>query len=135
MAGFCPTEGLEEIARLVVDGGVRTADLELGLFTTAVPDAATTYATLAKPTDGGYAIITLTDATWADTSPGVKGYAVQTFTAGAGGYTGAIYGYYIANKGTQRLLCVEIDPDGGVPYTMGENDTYAVTPEISFTAP
>jgi hypothetical protein len=131
MAGFCPTEGLEEAARLVVDGGARSADLELGLFTTAGPDAATTYAGLGKVSGGGYAIITLTDATWDDTSPGVKGYVVQTFTAGAGGYTGSIYGYYIATKGTQKLLAVEIDTDNG-PYTMGENDTYAVTPSISF---
>jgi hypothetical protein len=137
MAGFCPTEGLEEVAKEVVDNTSRTTDLELGLFTTAVPNAATTYASLGKPTSAGtYLVKTLGDGTWTPGADGVRTYGVQTFTAGTGGWTGDIYGYYIATATgatTRKILAIEIDPDVGVPYTMGENDTYAVTPTINFT--
>ena len=43
-------------------------------------------------------------------------------------------GYAIASVssgGTQRLLYVEIDGSG--PYTMDENDTYKVTPNITIS--
>ena len=59
-------------------------------------------------------------------------YAEQTFTGGAGGWTGQVQGYFIASKsagGTKRLLYVEVDGNG--PYTINENDTYKITPNIS----
>jgi hypothetical protein len=138
MAGFCPTEGLEEIAIEVVDRSYtnRTGTLELGLFIDAAPGASITYATLNKASGTGSTPKVLVDATWNDTSPGVKTYPPVTFTAGSGGITGTIYGYYVAtipDTGSKKLLCVEVDLDVGVPYTMGENDTYEVTPTINFT--
>ena len=59
-------------------------------------------------------------------------YAEQTFTGGAGGWTGSVQGYFIATKsagGTKRLLYVEVDGNG--PYTINENDTYKITPNIT----
>ena len=133
MAGITPNEGETLIARIL---GLRThadrdADLELVLFTNASIDETITEATLTEPTGTGYARITLTDASWS-ISADVLSYAQQTFTAGSGGWTGAVQGYAIVTKssgGTQRILWIEDDPNG--PYTMNDGDTYKVTPNIT----
>ena len=131
MAGFTPNEGETLIAQVIhqrthVD---RDATLELGLFTNAAADETLTEATVTEPTGTGYARKTLTDASW-DVTADLASYAQQTFTGGAGGWTGSIYGYFIASVGTaQRLLYVEIDGNG--PYTINENDTYKITPNIT----
>ena len=130
MAGFTPDEG-EKLAQQVryfrthVD---RDADLELGLFTNVAPGETITHAALTEPTGTGYARITLTDASWSIPAS-VASYAQQTFTGGAGGWTGSIQGYFIATKaagGTKRIVHIEVDANG--PYTIAENDTYKVTP-------
>ncbi len=131
MAGFTPDEGETLIAQVIhqrthVDRGT---DLELGLFTNSSPVETITEATITEPTGTGYARITLTDATWSVTGA-VASYVEQTFTGGSGGWTGSIQGYFIASKGTtQRLLYVEVDGNG--PYTINENDTYKITPNIT----
>lgn len=133
MAGFTPNEGETVIANVIhkrthVD---RDADLELGLFTNVAPGETITHATITEPTGTGYARITLTDASWSVTND-VASYAQQTFTGGAGGWTGSIQGYFICTKsagGTKRLLYVEVDGNG--PYTIAENDTYKITPNIT----
>lgn len=111
----------------------RAADLELGLFTNVTPGETITEATITEPSGTGYARITLTDASWSAGDPFT--YAQQTFTAGSGGWTGPVQGYFIATKnagtGTQRILAIEVDGNG--PYTFAENDTYKITPQISFT--
>ena len=128
MAGFTPNEGEEFVANYVYKRTLtdRDATLELGLFTNAAADETLTEATVTEPTGTGYARKTLTDASWTVTNDTAT-YAQQTFTAGAGGWTGSVYGYFVATVtagGTQRLLHVEIDTNG--PYTMVENDTYDV---------
>ena len=133
MAGFTPNEGETLIAQVIHQRthADRDADLELGLFTNAAPTETITEATITEPTGTGYARITLTDASWSITND-VASYAQQTFTGGAGGWTGSIYGYFIASKssgGPPRLLYVEIDGNG--PYTINENDTYKITPNIT----
>jgi len=133
MAGFTPNEGETVIAQVVhqrthID---RDADLEIGLFTDAAPGETITEATISEPTGGSYARKTLTDASWNVTGD-LASYAEQVFTAGVGGYTGSIYGYFIASKssgGTQRLLYVEIDAAG--PFVMTEDDEYRITPNIT----
>ena len=133
MAGFTPNEGETLIGQVVhqrthVD---RDADLEIGLFTDAAPGETITEATISEPTGGGYARKTLTDASWSQVAD-LASYAQQVFTAGVGGYTGSIYGYFIASKssgGTQRLLYVEIDAAG--PFVMTEDDEYRITPNIT----
>lgn len=135
MAGITPNEGETLIANVVhkrthVD---RDADLELGLFTNATVDETTTHAGITEPTGTGYARITLTDANWTVTGD-TASYAQQTFTGGAGGWTGSVRGYFIATKaagGSKRLVFIEVDASG--PYTLAENDTYKVTVNVSYS--
>ena len=133
MAGFVPNEGEAAIANLVCKRVLtdRDADLELGLFTNVAPDETMTHAALTEPTGTGYARITLTDASWTGAAD-ARAYAQQTFTGGAGGWTGSVQGYCINTKaagGTKRLLVIEIDAAG--PYTINENDTYKITPNVT----
>lgn len=130
MAGFTPNEGEALVADIIYKRslGDRDADLELGLFSNVSPDETITESALTEPSGTGYARKDLTDANWTG-SADVRAYAQQTFTAGAGGWTGSIQGYFIATKaagGTPRLLHIEVDSAG--PYTLAENDTYDVTP-------
>jgi hypothetical protein len=130
MAGIVPNEAEKLIADIVFKRVLtdRDANLELGLFTNSTVSESTTLASITEPTGTGYARVTLTDASWTGAAD-VRSYAAQTFTGGVGGWTGSVYGYFIATKssgGTQRLLLLEVDPDG--PYTINESDTYAVTP-------
>lgn len=133
MAGFVPNEG-EALALSVVVQRVltdRDANLELGLFTNASVDETTTHAAITEPTGTGYARITLTDGSWTGAAD-TRAYAQQTFTGGAGGWAGTVKGYFIATKaggGTQRLFFIEVDAAG--PYTINENDTYKVTPNVT----
>ena len=133
MAGFTPDEGETLIAQLIHQRihADRDADLELGLFTNVAPGEAIAEAAITEPVGTGYARITLTDASWSVVGD-TASYAEQTFTGGAGGWTGSVQGYFIATKsagGTKRLLYVEVDGNG--PYTINENDTYKITPNIS----
>ena len=133
MAGFTPDEGEALIAQVIHQRihADRDADLELGLFTNVAPGETLTHAAVTEPTGTGYARITLADASWSVVGD-TASYAQQTFTGGAGGWTGAVQGYFIATKsagGTKRLLYVEVDGNG--PYTINENDTYKITPNIA----
>lgn len=131
MAGFLPNEGETLMANLVFKNADvdRGTDLELLLFTNSSPGETITEATLTEPTGTGYARITLTDASWS-VSGDVASYAQQTFTAGSGGWTGSIQGYAIVTKGTTpRIVAIEVDGNG--PYTLNENDTYKITPNIT----
>ena len=135
MAGFTPNEGEELIAQIIHQRihADRDATLEMLLFDDVAPGETITEATISEVSGTGYARKTLTDASWVVTND-VASYAQQTFTAGAGGWTGDVAGYAIASVsggGTQRLLYVEIDGSG--PYTMAENDTYKVTPNITIS--
>lgn len=128
MAGFTPDEGEamfgdQHWKNITTDRGINT---ELLLFTNVAPGETITEATLTEPTGTGYARITLTDASWTG-SGDTRSYAEQTFTGGAGGWTGSIQGYAIVSKGTTpRIMAIEIDASG--PYTISEDDTYKVTP-------
>jgi len=134
MAGLVPNEGETLMGELVFknDESDRPADLEIGLMTDTQGETLAE-ATINEPTGTGYARQTLTDASWSVTT-GVASYAQITFTGGSGGWTGSVTGYFIATKsggGTQRLLVVE--EDAGGPYTIGEGDTYKITPGITFS--
>lgn len=132
MAGFTPNEGETLIAQVIHNRthADRPADLELGLFTDSSPGETITEATITEPTGGGYARITLTDATWNVTGD-TADYAQQTFTVTGTDYNTNVYGYFIATTsgGTQRLLYVEIDGSG--PYDLNVDDTYKITPNIT----
>lgn len=131
MAGFLPDEGEALIGNLVWKNGDadRGVNLDLGLFTNVAPGETISEALITEPTGTGYARIVLTDANWTGAAD-VRSYAEQTFTGGAGGWAGSIQGYFIATKGTTpRLVAIEVDPNG--PYTINENDTYKITPNIT----
>lgn len=131
MAGFTPNEGETLIAQLIFPQTTtdRGTDTELVLFTNTSPDETITAATLTEPTGTGYSRITLSDGSWTVTGD-TASYALQTFTTGAGGWTGSVQGYAIVTTGTTpRILTIEVDPNG--PYTFNENDTYDVTPNIT----
>lgn len=134
MAGFTPNEGETLIGQAIFQRihTDRDATLELGLFTDAAPGETITEATITEPGGGGYARITLTDASWSVTG-GVASYAQQTFTASGSDYTGnTVQGYFIASVsagGTQRILVIEVDGNG--PYDINENDTYKITPSVA----
>ena len=113
----------------------RDADLTLALITnTATQVGETLTATgVTQPTGTGYAVKTLTDASWSVTT-GVASYAKQTFTCTATDWTGAVSGYAILTKaagGTVRLLCYELDTATTAPYTFSRNDTYDITPSVT----
>ncbi len=131
MSGGTADEGAKVIADLLYVGSNadRGSSLQLGLFTNTGNLAALkalALTAITEPSGTGYARITLANASWSR-SVGSSSYALQTFTAGAGGWTGQVYGYFIATTGTTpRLLHIEIDPAG--PYTMNNGDHYDVTP-------
>lgn len=132
MAGFMPDEGETLCGKLVCNNADvdRGTDMELLLFTNVAPGETITAATLTEPTGTGYSRINLTDASWSQTGD-VSSYAQQTFTGGAGGWTGSIQGYAVVTKGTTpRILAIEVDASG--PYTMNADDTYKVTPNITW---
>jgi hypothetical protein len=113
MAGVTADEGAKLIADLIylgssVDAGTT---LQLGLFTNNLSQAAMKALALTavtEPTGGGYARKTLTRASFTRAG-GVSGYEAQIFTPVTVGYTGTIYGYFIATTGTTpRLLEVEL---------------------------
>jgi len=131
MAGFLPDEGEAMVASQSIQNVTtdRGTNLDLLLFTNVTPGETITEATLTEPTGTGYARITLTDASWTG-SADARAYAQQTFTGGSGGWTGSIQGYAIVSKGTTaRILAIEVDASG--PYTIAENDTYKITPNIT----
>lgn len=131
MAGLLPDEGETLVANLIFKGADvdRGVGLELGLFTNITAPETITAATLTEPTGTGYARIQLTDANWSVTA-GVASYAKQTFTAGAGGWTGGVYGYFVVTKGTvPRIVAIELYPAGSVVYAA--NDTQDITLNIT----
>ena len=134
MAGFTPNEGETLCNNLLYKNADvdRGTNLQLVLFTNAAPGETITAATLTQPTGTGYAPISLVDGTWNVTND-VASYAQQTFTGGVGGWTGAIQGYAILTTGTTpRILDIEVD-SVNAPLTINENDTYKITPSITFS--
>lgn len=128
MAGFLPDEGEVMINDILYAGSSvdRGTGMELGLFTNVGVSADTiTHATLTEPTGTGYARIALANASWTGTNP--KSYPQQTFTVGAGGWTGSVQGYFVCTTGgtAKRIVAIEVDPSG--PYTLAANDTYKIT--------
>lgn len=108
------------------------ANLQLILITNVSPGETITAATLTQPTGTGYAPIELVDTTW-PSSGNPRSYPLQTFTAGAGGFSGNVQGYAIITKpagtGVARIVILEVDPNG--PYTFAEGAKYDITPQIS----
>lgn len=80
----------------------------------------------------GYAAATLTGASWTSTpgAPSEVSYAQQTFTSSAGSQSQPVYGYYLTQAISGKLVLAERFTDG--PYTIVNNgDQIKVTPKIT----
>jgi hypothetical protein len=131
------------MALVVVDNGESVAlqllvnkittpeNLKLKLYTNNITPGETDVAgTYTEASGNGYALITLTGASWSvsGTAPTSIGYAQQTFT-----FTGAlgnVYGYFLVRASTGDLILAERFSDG--PYNIQNNgDTIKITPTIT----
>jgi len=127
-----PNQG-EQITLEAMVGKTAGQNLVLRLFkSNTTPDESTTEASVTEANFTGYSAITLTAASWSYTAgdPGTIAYAQQTFTSSAGSQSQAVYGYYLTQVTSGKLVWVERFTDG--PYTIVNNgDTIKVT--LNFT--
>lgn len=127
-----PNQG-EQITLEAMVGKTAGQNLVLRLFkSNTTPDESTTEATVTEADFTGYSAITLTAASWSYTAgdPGTIAYAQQTFTSSAGSQSQAVYGYYLTQVTSGKLVWAERFTDG--PYTIVNNgDTIKVT--LNFT--
>ncbi|MGD0263544.1 MAG: hypothetical protein ABSD47_01155 [Candidatus Methylomirabilota bacterium] len=82
----------------------------------------------------GYVGIALTGASWAVTTadPAVASYAAQVFTSSADQSAQNIYGYYLVQHTSGKLVYAERFADG--PYAVSKNTQKIwVTPQITLT--
>lgn len=133
MAGICPNEGEMKILEHLVN---KTApeNLILRLFQNNVTLADTvTSASFTEATFTGYSAITLTGASWGAASsgnPSTIAYAQQTFTSSAGSQSQTIYGYYLQQTTSGKVLFAE-KFTGTPPVIQNNGDTIKVTPTIT----
>ena len=127
-----PNQG-EQITLEAMVGKTAGQNLVLRLFkSNTTPDESTTEASVTEANFTGYSAITLTAASWSYTAgdPGTIAYAQQTFTSSAGSQSQAVYGYYLTQVTSGKLVWIERFTDG--PYTIVNNgDTIKVT--LNFT--
>jgi hypothetical protein len=123
----------EEIALAALLNKTAPQDLDLCLFqNNYTPVETTTEADVTVATFTGYATIQLTAANWTITpgAPTEAAYAQQTFTSSAGSQNQSIYGYYLKQRTSGKLIYAERFSDG--PYTIVNNgDAIKVTPKIT----
>lgn len=107
--------------------------LVLRLFKNNVtPGKTDTEATYTEADFTGYSSIALAGASWGAASGGTIAFAKQTFTSSAGSQNQSVYGYYITQTTSGKLMWAERFSDG--PYVIVNNsDKIDVTPTISAT--
>jgi hypothetical protein len=135
MALVLPNQG-EQIALEALVGKTAGINLILRLFkSNTTPAESDTEATYTEANFTGYSAITLTAASWsfAGGNPSTLSYAQQVFTSSADAQNQPIYGYYLTQVGTGKLVWAERKLDGaGQPFTITNNgDAYKVTPVIT----
>lgn len=132
MTLLVPNDGEDMMLQHIIN---KTApeNLSLRLYksntTPSETDTAVTY-TVADFT--GYANITLTGASWTVTpgAPTEASYAQQTFSSTAAQATQQVYGYYVVQVTSGKLMWAERFTDG--PYPIANNgDQIKVTPKIT----
>ena len=117
-------------------GVVTPGNQTLGLFVNNyTPDDTTVLANLTPMSTLGYAAKTLTKTSWVTTAgssgnPASSAYAIQTWTFTAG-VAVTVYGYYVADATTSRLLWVELFASPKVVQNTG--DVITVTPTITLS--
>lgn len=132
MAGVLVNQG-ETIMLEALVNKTAPQSLVLKLFkNNRVPAEADVETDYTEATFTGYASIALTPATWATTAgaPSDVTYPQQTFTSSAGAQNESVYGYYIIQTTSGKLVCAEKFADG--PYVIVNNgDAIKVTPKVT----
>lgn len=133
MAGLFPDQGEVVLLDLIVNKGTYSPeDLVLGLFKNDyTPVDGTTEGSLTEADFTGYATISLTGADWTLTpdAPSVALFDTMTFTSSADQAIQYLYGYYLRQLTSGKLVCAERFTDG--PYAIVNNlDYIEVTPKI-----
>ena len=132
MALVLPNQG-EQIALEALVGKTAGQNLILKLFKNDItPGETDTEATYTEATFTGYSSITLTAANWTSTpgAPTHIDYAQQIFTSTAGSQNQPIYGYYLVQVTSGKLVWAERFTDG--PYNIVNlGDAVKVTPVIT----
>lgn len=96
------------------------------------PAETDTEATYTEADFTGYAAVTLTGASWTitGTAPTSAGYAQQSFTSSADQTTQQVYGYFVVQATSGKLMWAERFSDG--PYPVSFNgDVVKITPTIT----
>lgn len=132
MALLFPNQG-EQLVLEAITNKTQPQDLDLCLYKNDVtPGETDTEATYTVADFTGYATIQLTAASWT-TTPGAPteiAYPQQTFTSSAGSQNQTIYGYYLKQRTSGKLVYAE--RFSGAPYTIVNNgDQIKVTPKIT----
>jgi hypothetical protein len=136
MALLVPNQGEAIVLSLLVNktSTYTQQDLKLKLFSSnTTPAESDTEGSFTEATFTGYSAITLTGANWTVTegAPSSATYAQQTFTSTAGSQNQSIYGYYLVQATSGKLVYSERFSDG--PYVIVNNgDAIKVT--VSITA-
>lgn len=132
MAGVLVQQG-EGIMLEALVNKTAPESLVLKLFKNDVtPTNAFTEADVVEADFTGYVAVTLTAASWVLTpgTPSVIAFALQAFTSSAGAQNQAVYGYWLAQLGSGKMVGAERFSDG--PYTIVNlSDVINVTPSIS----
>ncbi|MCC6530923.1 MAG: hypothetical protein IT531_00100 [Burkholderiales bacterium] len=105
--------------------------LDLKLYKNNVTPAETdTEATYTEADFTGYADIALAGGDWAAASGGSIATAAQKVFTASGTPSGSVYGYYLTQQTSGKLMWAE--RDGAAPFTIAAaGDTVKVTPTIT----
>jgi len=131
MALLLPNQG-EGIALEALVNKTAPQNLVLRLYkSNTTPGETDTEATYTEADFTGYSAITLTGATWTTTlgAPSYAEYTQQTFTSSAGSQSQTIYGYYLTQATSGKLVWAERFSDAPVTIT-NNGDAIKVTPRI-----
>jgi hypothetical protein len=132
MALVLPNQG-ETIALEALVGKTAGQNLILKLYKNDItPGETDTESTYTVANFTGYSDQTLTAANWTTTpgSPSDVTYPQCTFTSTAGSQNQPIYGYFLVQQSSGKLVWAERFSDG--PYTIVNNgDAIKVTPKIT----
>lgn len=132
MTLLVPNQG-EQIALEALLNKTAPQNLVLRLFkSNTTPGETDTEATYTEADFTGYATITLSGASWTVTpgAPTSASYAQQTFTSSANQSTQNVYGYYLTQLASGKLVYAERFSDGPYPIT-NNGDKVNVTPTIT----
>jgi hypothetical protein len=132
MALVLPDQG-EGIALEALVGKTAGQNLILKLFkSNTTPGETDTESTYTEANFTGYTNLTLTASSWVTTTgaPSSMAYPQVTFTSTAGSQNQPVYGYYLVQVSSGKLVWAERFTDG--PYTIVNlNDAIKVTPIIT----